>query len=92
MKNHPDEPFTFSFDLHFTDGPILGPSAHIVLGSYSKDEAGTTYVTADCATPGELSYQVTRLKSELDSLLNRGRWRFVESINGHKEKRKRRKK
>jgi hypothetical protein len=92
MKHNPDQPYPFSFDLHFTDDRLLGPSAHIVLHCYSKDEAGTTFLTPDCVTPEEFSYRVTRLHSELDAILNRCRWRFVESINAYKRKRRSKKK
>ena len=82
-----DQPYPFSFDLHFTDDPLLGSSAHIVLRCYSKDEAGTTFITPDCATPEELSYQISRLQSELEVNRDRGLRQFVKSINRNERKR-----
>ena len=78
----------FSFDLVFTNDPLLGPSAHIVLRCCSRDEDGTTYLTPECKTPEEWNYEKTRLQSELDILHNEGTRRFIESINGRKSKRR----
>ena len=91
MKINPDNPFPFSFDLAFTNDPLLGPSAHIIVRCCSKDEDGTTYLTPECKTPEELHYQVDRAQAELEILRNRGIRNFIEAMNGSKRKRRKQK-
>jgi hypothetical protein len=91
MKTYQDCPFRFSFDLAFVNDPLLGPSAHIVVRCCSKDEDGTTYVTPECKTPEELHYQVDRAQAELEIIRNRGMRHFVDSINGNRRKRRKKK-
>lgn len=86
----PDNPTPFSFDLLFEEDSLTGASAHIVLYTYSKDEAGTTFLTPDCKTPEELHHQIDRLQGELEILRNHGIRKFIENINGSKRKRKER--
>lgn len=87
MKPYNHEfPSCFSFELLFENNHLTGISAHIILRCSSKDEAGTTYLTPDCATPEELHYQINRLTAELERLRTRGMKHFIEAINGSKRK------
>lgn len=85
-----DDITPFSFDLLFEEDSLTGASAHIVLHTCSKDEAGTTFLTPDCKSAEELHGQINRLQSELEILRNCGIRRFIESINRSKRKRRKR--
>jgi hypothetical protein len=86
METNQHAPFPFSFDHVFTNDPLLGPSAHIIVRFCSKDEDGTTYLIPECKTPEELHHQINRLQSELEIIRNRAMREFVDAINGYKRK------
>ncbi len=88
MNTKPNNPLPFSFDLLFTNDPLLGPSAHVIVCCCSKGEDGTTYLTPDCKTPEEWHYQMDRLQAELEIIRNRGTRAFIDNINGPERKRK----
>jgi hypothetical protein len=89
MKFNHETAIPFSFDLTFANDSLLGPSAHIIVGSCSKDEIGTTYLTPDCITPEEFHYHIDRLQAELERLRYRGIRKFIGAMNGVSRKKRR---
>jgi hypothetical protein len=87
-KPHQKLSTPFSFALLFENDGLIGASAHIVLCTCSKDDAGTTYITPDCKTPEEFHHQIDRLQAELERVRYQGIRAFIDNINGKKSKKK----